>query len=139
MAAILTALENSFLPEVAGAMPEGNKRSARRTDPNTSQLAADIDSGQFDGKLRMQVLREFMYALGGLLTDDDLRDALGERIGMSSYIEKTSVTKRRGELVDAGILEDSGLRASSDHGRDMVLWKVSPEWHKRVATGLAKA
>lgn len=88
--------------------------NARNTDPDTSHEAA--------AALNPERLRGIIFELleNGPLTDDELRgelDALGVRY------EKSSATKRRGDLVKLGLVEDTGDRRVSGSGRRMIVWQ----------------
>lgn len=84
---------------------------ARRNDPDTSQLAAAKirDRGVYRDVLA--VLREH-----GPCTDFELAARLDR--------QQTSIGKRRGELRDAGLVIDSGLRRKSPSGSSAIVWKL---------------
>lgn len=89
--------------------------AARRTDPDTSQSAASRDPSarHIDRQRALQAHREHPKGL----TDFELADLLGR--------QQTSAGKRRGELRDAGLVEDSGVRRPSPSGASAVVWKVT--------------
>lgn len=85
---------------------------ARSTDPVTSHLAA-IDASsraQTNRDLALATLRSHPSGL----TDFDLADLTG--------IAQTSIGKRRGELRDAGLVEDSGRHRPSPSGSAAIVW-----------------
>lgn len=97
---------------------------ARTTDPNTSKVAASMQSSDKSGRL----YRAIIAALGrfGPLTDDELRIKLKPFLDAHNYAQE-SVTKRRGELRDSGIVRDSGETRKSDVGAPMKVWELVEE------------
>lgn len=89
---------------------------ARNTDPETSHEAA--------AALNPERLRRIVYGIFEeyhSLTDDELRahlDARGVRY------EKSSATKRRGELVELALLTKTDERRASSSGRSMTVWAL---------------
>lgn len=84
---------------------------ARRSDPDTSQLAA--------AKLRSRKVYEDVLRIlrdHGAATDFEIAARLGG--------QQTSIGKRRGELRDAGLVEDSGQRRPSPSGSPAICWKL---------------
>jgi predicted transcriptional regulator len=89
---------------------------ARNTDPSTSHLAA-AEHRALRGKDRRDVLR--LHALNPAgLTDFELASRMGR--------QQTSVGKRRGELRDLGLIEDSNLRRRAPSQSQAIVWKITP-------------
>lgn len=88
---------------------------ARQADPDTSWAAAFARLG---GKAtdRRAVLVALCLAPDGL-TDFEL-GALVQR-------QQTSAGKRRGELRDMGLVQDSGLRRPAPSGASAIVWVVT--------------
>lgn len=84
---------------------------ARRSDPETSHAAANQFRPREAHTNVLAALREF-----GNATDFELAARLG--------LQQTSVGKRRGELRDAGLVEDSGKRRCSPSGSSAIVWKI---------------
>jgi hypothetical protein len=87
---------------------------ARRTDPETSRQAAEDVLGHAANHRRL-VLEEHRRCPEGL-TDFELAERLG--------LQQTSVGKRRGELRDAGFLQDSGTRRPAPSGSLAIVWQI---------------
>lgn len=89
---------------------------ARATDPATSQVARPSASRR--AQLRDEIMVQHRYHPHRGMTDDELCALLPE-------ITPGSVIKRRGELVTAGLLEDSGERRPVRRtGRAAIVWRV---------------
>ena len=88
---------------------------ARRTDPDTSHRAA-ADATLNAGTHRAKALGLLRAAPDGL-TDFELAAMLG--------LQQTSIGKRRGELRDAGLVEDSGKRRPAPSGSAAIVWKAT--------------
>ena len=99
------------------------KLKVRPHDPQTSWLAATDQSPE-----RSQRLYRAIYLLltkVGPMTDDELRQEMDRR-GFN-YHAAESVTKRRGELRDAGWVRATDLRRKSQDGGTMIVWEAVPE------------
>lgn len=97
---------------------------ARRTDPETSRAAAASWGSHKLTATQTYVLSFFMEKGSG--TDGDLEEWTArtypkEKFGVSS------LRKRRGDLVEKGILRDSGRR---DEVRHMIVWELVPRSHR---------
>lgn len=88
--------------------------NARATDPDTSHRAAQRKRLTVD-KDRAAVLSVHAENPKGL-TDFELAEIMGR--------QQTSVGKRRGELRDAGYIEDSGFRRPSPSGSSAIVWRL---------------
>lgn len=86
----------------------------RRTDPATSEAAAE-DAIAHAGTHRRRVLEELGSCPDGL-TDFELAERLG--------LQQTSAGKRRGELRDAGLVYDSGIKRPAPSGSLAIVWKA---------------
>lgn len=93
--------------------------TARLTDPDTSHEAGE--RAQHDGgRLRDAVLALHRSHPQGLTDDEVWARMPGELLG--------SISKRRGELVAAGLVEDSGHRRPTRRGAMAIVWRlVRPE------------
>lgn len=83
---------------------------ARRTDPSTSHEAA--------AKLRNRKVYEDVLAALRERPSTDFE--IAARLGG----QQTSLGKRRGELRDAGLVEDSGKRRQSPSGSMAIVWQI---------------
>lgn len=88
----------------------------RRTDPGTSELAAE-DALEHASTHRLRVLEEHRRHPDGL-TDFELAAILG--------LQQTSAGKRRGELRDAGLIEDSKTCRPAPSGSLAIVWRAVP-------------
>lgn len=87
---------------------------ARRGDPDTSRCAA-ADALPNADTHRARVLATLREHAAGL-TDFELADLLG--------LQQTSAGKRRGELRDRGLVEDSGYRRPAPSGSLAIVWRA---------------
>lgn len=88
---------------------------ARRTDPSTSWMAARLAEPRAgtNRALALGLLRE-----RGSQTDFELASASG--------LQQTSIGKRRGELVEAGLVRATDLRRRSPSGAWAIVWEAVP-------------
>ncbi len=100
-----------FSPSVTPMVRHEAYQRARKSDPETSHQAAEPDR-EID---RARALKALRAAPDGL-TDFEL----GERINR----QQTSAGKRRGELRDQGLVEDSGLRRAAPSGASAIVWRA---------------
>jgi DNA-binding transcriptional ArsR family regulator len=89
--------------------------NARRTDPETSHQAARLAEPKA-GTNRELALRTLRQHPDGL-TDFELAELTG--------LQQNSVGKRRGELRDAGLVEDTGRRRPSLTGAPAIVWRAT--------------
>lgn len=89
--------------------------TARVTDPDTS-LEAGREAWKRRGPLQQRVL-DALRTLGPS-TDDEL-------VAHLRNAHPGSVAKRRGELVDEGVVEATDQRRQSRWGRDCIVWKLT--------------
>lgn len=100
----------------------------RNTDPETSVDAALRDLGR---KATDRVLALAVhYANPRGLTDFELGDRMGR--------QQTSAGKRRGELRDLGLIEQTELRRLAPSGSPAIVWVIT-ELGRRVHDELARA
>ena len=88
--------------------------SYRASDPPTSREAAENNAPRAPRHrdLALRVIREHPAGL----TDFELADLTG--------LAQTSIGKRRGELRDRGLVEDSGERRPSPSGSAAIVWRA---------------
>lgn len=88
--------------------------AARKADPETSHAAAS-EHQETRARDRNTALTIHRAHPAGL-TDFELADLMGR--------QQTSAGKRRGELRDMGLIEDSGERRPSPSGSSAVVWRI---------------
>lgn len=106
----------------AGENRVATKVKVRRNDPGTSWQAA-MSQGHGDSVRLRKAIYLILTHLGPL-TDDELRAELTARGIQHSG---TGVTKRRGELKEAGWVRSTDARRSSQYGANMIVWEAVPE------------
>lgn len=89
---------------------------ARLTDPDTSHAAAASVNVRRSQQQVLALLRE------GPATDQHLATRAYER-GLT--ISPSGLRSRRHELVDAGLVEDTGLRERLPSGRHAAVWRAT--------------
>jgi hypothetical protein len=97
--------------------------SARVTDPLTShQAAASVTN---PGTTRDKILSLFYttarYGVPGL-TDEEVIELYKARFG---FISPSGCRTRRKELVDLGLVEDSGITRLTQSGRNTIVWRLT--------------
>lgn len=92
---------------------------ARKSDPQTSKDAAREAFGSRSQTHRFieQTLRE-----KGPMTDEQLGDAARYA---AFVVSPSGLRTRRAELVEAGIVTDSGRRARTTSGRKTIVWEIA--------------
>jgi len=90
--------------------------NARNTDPETSHQAAAASPALRTLDRRQVLALHAAHPCG--LTDFELA-ALAER-------QQTSFGKRRGELRDAGMIEETPLRRRAPSGSPAIVWRITP-------------
>ena len=88
-------------------------RDARRTDPETSHAAVTNIDRRGDQQRVLAVHAQ--HSTG--LTDFELANLCGR--------SQTSLGKRRGELRDAGLIEDSGRKRPAPSGALATVWRIT--------------
>jgi hypothetical protein len=89
---------------------------ARSTDPETSHFAAASVTNQTT--IRAKIVRILISAE---LTDEEILDGFIKR-GWSGT--PSGVRTRRCELVESGVVEDSGRRRLTDARRESIVWRL---------------
>lgn len=102
---------------VAGVLRR-TKAKARGTDPQTSHRAAASVSGLSESQqMVLEALRR-----EGPMHDEAIYAAVRSIPG--NFISLSGCRTRRSELVDRGLVEDSGLRTLTQHSRETIIWKA---------------
>lgn len=109
----------SFLAERAPA--------SRATDPQTSHEAAEAHP-LIRSRDRMAALRAHAANPRGL-TDHELADLMQR--------QQTSAGKRRGELRDIGMIEQTDERRAAPSGSSAIVWRITEIGHE-FAKGVAE-
>lgn len=107
---------------------------ARKTDPQTSrEAAASVDKRRVSDTHKL-ILR--IFASAGELCDLDLEVVYqGRRAaapGLYPEISDSGLRTRRSELVNGGLLADSGRKTTLPTGRKAILWKITDEGRMKV-------
>lgn len=92
------------------------KQMTRRFDPITSFQAAatvDLTKGQ---KIVMSAFR-----VNNNMTDDEL---IAQVIDLKLKLSPSGCRSRRKELVELGLLRDSGAKAKTASGRQTIIWEL---------------
>lgn len=97
---------------------------ARTTDPDTSHEAAQSVNGTIarNQGYVLQTFRENVFPM----TDHALFESYAalERPGIVGRQSESGIRTRRKELVDRGVLEDSGVRVRLPSGRHAIRWQL---------------
>jgi hypothetical protein len=88
--------------------------NARTTDPETSHEAAMLVTNITP--LKQEILQRLMTPM----TDTDLYETL--RTGSRLIVTESGVRSRRSELVQAGLVRDTGERVKLATGRRAIVW-----------------
>lgn len=96
------------------------KPRARPSDPETSHVAADGISPDDLRQSQVQVL--LLFREEGPFTDERLVELCRERGVKQS---PSGLRTRRSELVDKGLLEDSGDRQETMFGNPAIVWRTT--------------
>jgi hypothetical protein len=99
---------------------------ARATDPHTSHEAAASVAGERLRASQQAVLVELSRRPHGL-TDVELVElyALAAEIGRVPRQSPSGIRSRRHELVEAGLVVDTGVRIKLDSGRRAIVWAAA--------------
>jgi hypothetical protein len=87
---------------------------ARTTDPETSHEAAQSVTNITP--LKQEILQRLMTPM----TDADLYETLV--FGSNLIVTESGVRSRRAELVQAGLVKDTGARQKLKTGRNAIVW-----------------
>lgn len=90
---------------------------ARRTDPETSHEAAESVTNITP--LKQEILQRLMTPM----TDADLYELL--TISSRLIVTESGVRSRRSELVQAGLVRDTGARQKLKTGRNAIVWETT--------------
>lgn len=141
------AMGNGFITDLAYALDNlgvkpgdefyvtvtAGEARARNSDPGTSHAAA-----KSVGDLReSQRAVLSMFETWGEMIDESLceRYSGAAEAGRIPPQEDSGIRTRRRELVDAGLLVDTGRKGKNDHGRDAILWGIPEKPKPDVAGG----
>jgi hypothetical protein len=91
--------------------------NARTTDPETSHEAAMSVTNITP--LKQEILQRLMTPM----TDTDLYETL--RTGSRLIVTESGVRSRRSELVQAGLVRDTGARQKLKTGRNAIVWETT--------------
>jgi hypothetical protein len=90
---------------------------ARTTDPQTSHEAAQSVTNITP--LKQEILQRLMTPM----TDADLIQVI--RTGSRLLVTESGVRSRRAELVQAGLVKDTGARVKLATGRSAIVWTTN--------------
>lgn len=99
-----------------------HRDDARPDDLPTARAAARAADRGPRSKVAQAVLE--VLRTYGPMTDDEIWSVLRETFDADLLLG--SAAKRRGDLVRAGLVRDSGRTRPTRRGRDAVVWEVSP-------------
>ena len=108
--------QGGLLVDEAVQSPTPSGAVARTTDPDTSWAAARSIDNEALRASQQQVL-EILRKHGPLTDEAIYRYVNGEQ-------SVSGARTRRSELVDAGLVRDSGARARTAAGRQTIVWEV---------------
>ena len=91
--------------------------NVRNTDPDTSHAAAAEHKILRKGDRVMTLIMHYYHPDG--LTDYELGDLIGR--------QQNSAGKRRGELRDNGLIENSGHKRPAPSGSLVIVWQITPK------------
>jgi hypothetical protein len=90
---------------------------ARTTDPETSHEAAESVTNITP--LKQEILQRLMTPM----TDADLIEVI--RTSSRLIVTESGVRSRRAELVQAGLVKDTGARVKLATGRNAIVWTTN--------------
>jgi hypothetical protein len=95
----------------------------RKTDPVTSRLAAESVTEETITATQKAIL----YKLECPMTDYQLVQVLRVDIEMGEqpFVSESGIRSRRAELVEKGLVHDTGLRTKMPSGRYAIVWTKS--------------
>jgi hypothetical protein len=88
----------------------------RNSDPDTSRKAANRHDVGRDTDRAKALLCHYDKRIDGL-TDYELADLMGR--------QQNSAGKRRTELRDSGMVEDTGMRRPAPSGSPCIVWRIT--------------
>jgi hypothetical protein len=92
--------------------------TARSADPETSRLAAEAFTEQRLTEIQSVVFE--LFTIRRRLTDEEIEDALSVK-----YPAFSTLRKRRTDLVQLGLIRDSGERKLNRNNRKMIVWEIA--------------
>lgn len=99
----------------------GPQAVARRTDPGTSwQAARSVDRIRESQAQVLAILRRY-----GPMTDEEIA-SVAATWPEGTRQSPSGLRTRRAELVDLGVVKDSGLRGKTRSGRSTIVWEAAP-------------
>ena len=93
----------------------GYKPRARRSDPETSRLAAESMAPA--AEIHCQRILQYLRRIG---TINATKDEVGQAVGL----DDVQAARRLSDLKDAGLVEDSGERRPSKSGHPCIAWRA---------------
>jgi hypothetical protein len=92
--------------------------TARSTDPETSHESAEAFTEQRLTEIQTAVFE--LFTVRRRLTDEEIEDALSVK-----YPAFSTLRKRRTDLVQMGLIRDSGERRFNRNRRRMIVWEIA--------------
>lgn len=114
-------------PVSSGPDPSSHPLRARSTDPSTSHEAA-ASVVDLTGKQHAVLA---VFHRHGAMHDEDLLNAYDVAPDVPEQSD-SGLRTRRHELVEQGLLEDSGRRASTEAGRQSIIWRITDRGRARL-------
>lgn len=122
------ALMNAAAKAYRGEVPTPVRVAAlsRFTDPETSRTAAatiTVDRLRETQRVILEILDRF-----GPACDQDIETYARQlhSLGEAPKQSPSGLRSRRAELVDAGLVRDSGERTKTSSGRQTIVWEIVP-------------
>jgi len=105
-------------------MPENNPTDETRGMHRVPDHETSIEAAEavLPSRQRMKALVYLLLAEKGPQTDEELTSSLR---ALGIHAAHSSAGKRRGDLVDDGVVVDSGDRRPNVNGRRMIVWRVA--------------
>ena len=111
--------EDAYRSKAEPEMPLfDTKATARNTDPDTSHLAAASFTEERLTDIQRDVLA--FFRTHGRATDEEIEDAL-----KGKHPAFSTLRKRRTDLVQRGLLRDTGERKVNRNNRKMIVWGLA--------------
>lgn len=117
------------------------RQRAKRTVPKSMVRSPDYSTSvnaaaavlPYALRIRQRVLLILYFHLAGL-TDDEIL----EEVRHAVPVAESTPRKRRGELVEAGLVEASGVERDMVSGQDGTVWRITAAGIKEAEALLAK-
>lgn len=107
-------------PVIEIPTPTATEARARNTDPGTSHEAARSVS---ELRRKQFVVWEMLFSYGPM-TDEEIAERYAPPYPPQS---PSGLRTRRRELVDAGLVRDTGERKRTKANRRTIVWEIDPE------------